>query len=81
MELLIRCHVLPQRSQTKPFHTEFLSAQRTFSLHYFSSGMHSKSFGIKTTQKLVVNVLPPLFQFWRCALEENVPAQDQGRHA
>ena len=36
MGLLMHYHVFPQRSQTKPFYTEFLSVQRTSSLRYFN---------------------------------------------
>ena len=77
MELLMHCHVLPQRSQTLTLCTKFLSAQRTSSLCYFSSGIHSEYFGIKMTRELVAHVLPPLLQFWKYAPEEDVQAQDQ----
>ena len=50
IELLMRCHVLPQRSETILPHQILIC------------GMH---------------VLSLLLQFWRCALEEDVPAQDQ----
>ena len=40
--------------------------------------MHSGYFGIKTTRELVAHVFPLLVQFGRCALEEDVQAQDQG---
>ena len=52
------------------------SAQRTCSLHYFSSEMHFKYSGIRTTQKLAMNVLPPL-KFCRCAPEEGVLVQNK----
>ena len=51
------------------------------SLHYFSSGIHSGYFGTETIRELVAHVLPSLLQFWRCALEEDVQAQDQGGDA
>ena len=54
MELLMRCHVLPQRSQTTLPHQILIC------------GTH---------------VLPLLLQFWRCAPEEDVPAQDQDGNA
>ena len=73
MELLMRCHVFPQRNQTKPCHTQFLSTQCMSSLRYLSSGMHFKYFVVKMTQELVANVLLLLHQFWRCAPKENVP--------
>ena len=49
---------------------------RTSSLHYFSSGMHFKYFGIKTTWELATHALPPL-KFCRCTAEKYIPAQDQ----
>ena len=33
------------------------------------------------TRKLVVHVFPLLLQFWGCAPEEDVPAQDQDGNA
>ena len=56
--------------------TKFLSVQRTPSSRYFSSGMHSEYSGIKTTQELATHVFPPP-NFHRCALEEDVPVQNQ----
>ena len=47
-----------------PLCTEYFFAKRTSSLRYFSSGMHSGYFSIKTTQELVAQVLPPLLQLW-----------------
>ena len=47
------CHVFPQRIQTQPLCTEFLSAQRTSSLRYFSSRIHSGHFGIEKTEWLI----------------------------
>ena len=38
IKLLMRCHVLSQRSQTYLFRTKFLSAERPSSLCYFNSG-------------------------------------------
>ena len=67
IELLMLCHVFPQRNQTQPLCTEFLFAQHTLSLCYFSSGIHSGYFGIMTTRELVAHVLLPLLQFWRYA--------------
>ena len=51
------------------------------SLRYFSSGIHSRHFGIKSTREFVAYILPPLLQFWRCAPEEDGPAQDQDGNA
>ena len=46
------------------------------SLRYFSSERHSENSGTKTTRELATHVLPPL-KFCRCAMEKDVPAQDQ----
>ena len=92
MELLMLCRVFPEKpersssrghSSLSPAITnnlsapKFLSAQRTSSLRYFSSGIYPGHFGIKMTQELVVHIALPLLQSWRRAPEEDVPAQDQ----
>ena len=56
--------------------TKFLSAQRTSCFRYFSSGMHPEYSGIKTTRELATHVFPPP-KFHGCALEEDVPVQNQ----
>ena len=78
MELLMLCHVFSLKESVffELLCTEFLSAQRTSSFHYFSSGMHSEYSGIRTTQELATHFLP-LPKFYRCALEEDVPALNQ----
>ena len=47
-----------------PLCIKYFSAKRMSSLRYFSSGMHSGYFSIKTTQKLVAHVFSPLLQLW-----------------
>ena len=48
------------------------------SLYYFTSVIHPVHFDIKTNRELVAHVLFPLLQFWRCAPEEDIQAQNQG---
>ena len=57
--------------------TELLSAQRTSSLRYFSSGIDPGHF----ENLLRTSVFLPLLQFWIYALEKGVQAQDQGGDA
>ena len=67
MELLMLYHVFSSEELVffKYLYTELLSAQHTSSLHYFSSEIHSESFGIKMTRELVAHVRPltTLFRF------------------
>ena len=53
---------------------------RVSSLHYSSSEIHPKNFGIKTTRELIMHVLS-LLKFWRCAPEGDILAQDQDGNA
>lgn len=46
-------------------------------MHYTFSKIHSKYFGIKRTQKLVIHIFPQLLEVGRCTLEKDVQAQDQ----
>ena len=77
MELLMLCHVFSLEESVffELLCTKLLFAQRTFSLHYFSSGMHSEYFGIKTTRELVAHVL--LLLKSGDAHPKDVPAEDQ----
>ena len=86
MELLMLCHVFSFEEPVffelfctisflqAPLH-QVLSAKRTSSVHYFSSGMYSKYFGIKTTRELVVYMLPLLKP--GDVHRKNVPAKNQ----
>ena len=71
------CHVFFSEELVffKLLYTELLFAQRTSSLYYFSSGMHSEYFGIKTTRKFIAHVFPLLKS--GDAHQKDVPAEDK----
>ena len=62
----MHCHVLLQRSQAQTPRARLSSA--TLALGYTLGTL---------TRELVAHVFLPLLQFWRCAPEEDVQAQDQ----
>ena len=77
MKLLMLCHFFSLKEPVffELLCTELLSAQHTSSIRYFSSGIHPRHFGIKTTREFVAHVFPPLKSGE--APQKDVRAKDQ----